>query len=524
MSYAIYLRKSREDREAEARGEGETLARHRTALLDLARNRLLDIGAVYEEIVSGETLAARPQMQQLLEEVAAGKWEGVLVMEVERLARGNGIDQGMVSQAFSASGTKIITPYKTYDPSNEMDEDYFEFGLFMSRREFQTINRRLVAGRIASVKEGKYLGGRDPYGYERYKLPKEKGWSLRVVPEQAEIVKRIYRWYLDGIGSHAIATRLAAEGATRTAGTSWTSTNVLRLLKSPLYCGYVKWGHYRQKKEIRDGKLHKCQREQKEYLKVKGRHEALVSEADWNAVQQRIAARPGVPMPGNRSLRNPFQGILYCKCCGHRIQMETVIKHPADGSVKRFHTLACRYPTCNVISSMFYMVEDALMDALREMLHGYQLDLSAPQPGQDGQREQLRAEIRLAEREIAKADEQLRRAFELVEQEIYTPEQFVDRRRELLARKETQQAALQTLSARLAELDAAARLPEIMIPAITNVLEAYPLAETPEEKQKILQSAISRIEYEKLPEPGVRAQDCKLKLVIYPRIPHHDTF
>ena len=79
MPYAIYLKKSREDREAEARGEGETLARHRTALMELAKNRLLDIGAIYEEIVSGETIAARPKMQQLLEEVEDGCWDGVLV-------------------------------------------------------------------------------------------------------------------------------------------------------------------------------------------------------------------------------------------------------------------------------------------------------------------------------------------------------------------------------------------------------------------------------------------------------------
>ncbi len=49
------------------------------------------------------------------------------------------IDQGIVSQAFKYSGTRIITPTKTYDPNNEFDEEYFEFGLFMSRREYQTI-------------------------------------------------------------------------------------------------------------------------------------------------------------------------------------------------------------------------------------------------------------------------------------------------------------------------------------------------------------------------------------------------
>ena len=47
-----------------------------------------------------------------------------------------------------------MTPSKTYDPENEFDEEYFEFGLFMSRREYKTINRRLQRGRAASIKEG----------------------------------------------------------------------------------------------------------------------------------------------------------------------------------------------------------------------------------------------------------------------------------------------------------------------------------------------------------------------------------
>ena len=199
MAYLIYLRKSRMDMEAEARGEGETLARHRTALLALARRMGLEIGAIYEEIVSGETIAARPQMQRLLSEVEAGQWEGVLVMEVERLARGDSIDQGIVSQAFKYSGTKIITPAKTYDPANEFDEEYFEFGLFMSRREYKTIKRRMVAGRIASVKEGKYMGKTDPYGYFRVKVPNGKGYTLKLNPPQAAIVREVFNLRLQGV-------------------------------------------------------------------------------------------------------------------------------------------------------------------------------------------------------------------------------------------------------------------------------------------------------------------------------------
>ena len=75
--------------------------RHEQTLQELAFNRGYQIDKIYREVVSGETLAARPQMQKLLAEVEAGMWDGVLVMEVERLARGNSIDQGIVSQAFN---------------------------------------------------------------------------------------------------------------------------------------------------------------------------------------------------------------------------------------------------------------------------------------------------------------------------------------------------------------------------------------------------------------------------------------
>ena len=53
QSYAIYLRKSRADIEAEAKGEGETLARHHAQLMELARRRDLNVTHIYKEIVSG---------------------------------------------------------------------------------------------------------------------------------------------------------------------------------------------------------------------------------------------------------------------------------------------------------------------------------------------------------------------------------------------------------------------------------------------------------------------------------------
>ena len=135
-------------------------------------------------------------------------------MEVERLARGNTIDQGIVSQAFKYSNTLIITPNKVYNPANEFDEEYFEFGLFMSRREYKTINRRLIAGRLASCKEGKYVGSAPPYGYKKIKLQGQKGFTLVPDEKEAEIVKLIFKWYTqeDRIGTRKICYRLDEMG------------------------------------------------------------------------------------------------------------------------------------------------------------------------------------------------------------------------------------------------------------------------------------------------------------------------
>ena len=172
--YFMYLRKSRKDDELENATIEETLARHERTLLELAHKMKITVDRIYREVVSGETIAARPMMQQMLADMEDGMCDGVLVMEVERLARGNTMDQGLVAQTFQLCDTKIITPMRTYDPQNEADQEYFEFSLFMSRREYKTITRRMQAGRKASFNEGKYIGNIPPYGYDRMKLQGEK--------------------------------------------------------------------------------------------------------------------------------------------------------------------------------------------------------------------------------------------------------------------------------------------------------------------------------------------------------------
>ncbi len=157
MRYAIYLRKSRADDTSEPLEV--TLQRHRQMLEKYMQQHDIAVQDedVFEEVVSGDSLYARPQMLRLLEAVEAGTYTGVLCVDIQRLGRGSMQDQGMILDAFKWSDTKIITPTRTYDLSNDMDETYTEFESFMGRQEYKMIKKRLRRGLNATIENGGYI-------------------------------------------------------------------------------------------------------------------------------------------------------------------------------------------------------------------------------------------------------------------------------------------------------------------------------------------------------------------------------
>ena len=205
----MYLRKSRMDTDFEEVSIAETLSRHRTTLEKFCKSKRLNVAEVLEEVVSGESLAARPQMMRLLELVSTGSYAGVVCMDIERLSRGSSMESGYIMQILQVNGCKIVTPGKTYDLQNESDEQFTDMNFMFSRYELKTITKRLVRGRNQSASEGKFMGSMAPYGYRAYKLPGEKGNSLMIVPEEAKVVQMIFDMYgQQGMGYNAIAYKL----------------------------------------------------------------------------------------------------------------------------------------------------------------------------------------------------------------------------------------------------------------------------------------------------------------------------
>ncbi len=515
MSYLMYLRKSRADKEAEARGEGETLARHEQLLKELAAKMQLPIGAVYKELVSGETISARPKMQQTLLEVMQGMWEGVLVMEVERLARGDTKDQGTVAEAFKFSNTKIITPLKTYDPADEFDEEYFEFNLFMSRREYKTINRRIQRGRIAAFRDGWYIAGTAPYGYKKVKHKEEKGYTLEIIPEEAKIVSCIYELYTHAFfGCYQIRDRLNELNIPSPSGKSWSASTVSDILGNPVYCGYQRWQRRKVQKQIIDGRIVESRPKDKDCERVKGRFPAIIEEEKFDLVQT-IKARKPLPKNPETALQNPLSGLIYCARCG------TLLTRQSNNARLPHAVLRCPNKKCSNISSPLYLIEEQVLAGLKEWFGGYELNWPEDMEEEsNATRTVLEDSIHNINDKYEKTKKQLNAAYDLLEQGIYSPAIFNERRSTLEAQKEALKKELEHLKEERNRIAATKLAKKDVFPSSVSFIDVYREIKDIRIRNFMLKNVLDHIEYLKTERNKKGAGNtANFTLKFYPKLP-----
>lgn len=507
--YVKYLRKSRFDRDYAELSVEETLKRHEAILDKLAGDRGYHIAKTYYEVVSGESIAARPEIQKMLTEVSDGLYAGVLVVDVERLARGNGADQAYISQVFQFTGTKIITPLKVYDPSNEFDEEYFEFGLFMSRREYKTINRRLARGRDSSAAEGKYINSIPPYGYQKVKLPDEKGFTLAPHPQEGEVVKEIFEMFLRRAGTKTIANHLNDSGVPTRHGDLWSYSTISNIVKNPVYMGKIRRGWSKQVKTIENGVVKKRVRRSGnygDYPVYDGLHPSLVSEEAFLRAQEILRERaPGPRVKDGLTLKNAFAGLMYCGVCGKRVGRTTGTV--ARGGVPRLRCINGR--NCHSAGADYAVVEREIIRALGQWLDGYQVKIDTVGFAEDIAR--CRAGLQALERERAGLEAQLENAYDLVEQGVYTLELFQARREKLTASLDEikeKQEALERTAQRMEEGEATQ---SELVPRTQALLASYDQM-SDQERNQVLKTILSRIEYR-------REAGGEIVIDLYPRLP-----
>ena len=513
-TYAIYLRKSREDIESEKYGEGETLARHEKILTTLALTRNLTIGKIYREVVSGETISERKEMQKLLKDVENEKWTGVLVVEVERLARGDTADQGRVSKAFKYSHTKIITPVKTYDPDNELDEEYFEFGLFMSRREYKTINRRLQRGREISVSEGKFVGNIAPFGYDRVKLKDSKGYTLSINQNEAPIVKEIFRLYaFESNTINSLVKRLNTMNLKPRISDEWTISSVKDILSNPTYIGKIVWNRRKQKKKTKNGHLIISRPRNQEYLIYDGLHEPIIDTKTWDLVQEKRKQNTH-KVKHNNIVQNPLVGLVFCEKCGKPMQRRPYNK--ADKPA----TLMCSNSKCDNVSSKLYIVENKIIESLKIWLENYKVNYEIKDNSSIDNNKIIEQSISTTKKELEKENNKLNKIYDFLENSIYSKEEFINRSKSIKENIESLENKLKEYTELLDRNNEMQNKKETIIPKLENVIDLYYKLETAEDKNILLKSIIAKVTYLKTEKAIKKDSDpTNFELHIYPKIP-----
>lgn len=427
--YAIYLRKSRADLEAEKLGEGETLARHKKILTELAARKGLFVEKIYQEIVSGaESIKDRPVMQQLIEDCYKGLYRGIIIIEVTRLSRGSQGDAQIIMDCLKYAnknkGLLVITPTKVYDVAhNHDDEEYMEFELFMSRREYKMIKRRMDRGRIQSVVEGNYMGSYRPYGYDILKTKTAR--TLIPNEDEAPIVRQIFEWSAKGLTPGKIAKKLTVMGVPTYRGESeWEPATIKTIITNPTYTGKVKWNDRMQVKTMVNGELVSSRPRSshtEHYMEYEGKHKqyALVDEETFNAISKRYHSDK---TKSGLKLVNPLAGIFRCKHCQKMMQYQ--------GYKHRKGMVAPRYmhkpsQICNVKSVVADDVMNAIIHALKLYIEEFEAKVdNLPDVDENtisGQLDALQAQLRKSEKKLAKL-------FDAWENDDITDNEFVQRK------------------------------------------------------------------------------------------------
>lgn len=434
-TYAMYLRKSRADLEMEALGEGETLARHKAMLFSLAERHGIhpDQIDIYEEVISGDSIDDRPEVQSLLSNVYAKKYKGVLVVEIERLARGNTKDQGEVADAFQFSHTHIITPAKVYDPDNEFDQEYFEFGLFMSRREFKTIRRRLASGKSSAAKEGNYIPSTPPYGFDAVRINKKER-KLIEKPEESKIVKMVFDWFTEeGKSAGWIAKRLTEMGIPSATKSVWSADSIKKMLRNHHYTGLIVWNR-RTTVKVKDTETGKVAKKKvkgtPEYYN--GKHNGFITVEQFEKAGKILGT--AAPVKHGFAVTNPFAGLMTCCDCGKPMVLQ---RHDASlqsrNRLDRIRHKATNHP-CKKKSLPFAQVSDAVVETLK--LHIADFELKLENSGTEHEAEMQQAAIDALNKERTRLLSMRKRLNDAWEADdgSYTREEFVERKQMYNAR------------------------------------------------------------------------------------------
>lgn len=387
----------------------EQLEKHEKILDEYAMRYLggsIPAGNRYREVGSGETLKSRPEVNKLLKRIERPEIKGVLIVDVQRLSRGNLSDAGKLIDLFRYSNTYVITPHKIYDIRDEYDRDAFERELKRGNEYLEYYKKIQARGRLSSVREGNYVGSVAPFGFKRVQKPYPDGkrhyWTLEEDKYEADHVRMVFHWFCnEGIGVARICRRLEDLGVAAKSGkVRWTTGAIYNMLENVHYIGYVRWNWRKVVKIIKDQEVKVLRPHAKvgEYLIFKGKHEGIISEELFEKAKQIRGSAPKNKV--DTSLKNALSGLIFCEC-GHTMIYNTFRrqgKELAPAKLKCHNQVRCGHGSVEYTEIMAKVCE-----TIREAIENFEIRVVN---NQDDSAKLHKSLIESLERKLEKLKEQ----------------------------------------------------------------------------------------------------------------------
>ena len=338
---AMYLRLSRDDEDRDSKAGKTGLVKSesnsirsqreliRAFIMEQSDMELYDI--YVDDGFSGSNFE-RPEFQRMLADIEAGRVNCVIVKDLSRFGR-DYIEVGRyIQKVFPALGVRFIALTDHYD---SVSADMSETSIILPVKNFINDSYcRDISTKVKSQLEVKRRNGECTASFAAYGYKKSAENRNRLEPDEyaAGIVRKIYKWKIEGMTAAAIAEKLNELGIlspreyklslgmhyyggfSGVGSSGWSSAAVKRILTNEVYLGHLLQG----KTERVNYKVKKMQEKPKEeWVRVENTHEPLISEDDFEIVQQLLKT------DGRRSPKtgktSAFAGLLFCGDCGEQM-------------------------------------------------------------------------------------------------------------------------------------------------------------------------------------------------------------
>lgn len=473
--YLMYLRKSRQDDPNET--IEEVLSKHERDLQELALREFgghIPEGNIYREVVSGESIEGREEMQKVLSRIESPNIKGVLVVDPQRLSRGDLEDCGRLISDFRYTKTQIVTLRDTYDLTIKRDRRYFQDELLRGSDYLEYTKEVLRRGRENAVKRGCFIMQNPPYGYNKIKIGKDHTLEPN---EDADVVRLIFDLYaIKGMSAYGIVQKLEEMGISAPKGGKWHKEVISRMVQNLHYIGKVVCNSRPTVMVIENGerKMRRRKVPLDECIIAEGKHPAIIDKEVWDKAQERSKNAPR--HRSDTTLVNVLAGMLRCSKCGYimdRRNLPSGARYfcPARSGKQCFKSVKC----------------DVVLDALRVALEQSELPaLKSKVENDEGNSRKIQERI-LAKlnKQMSDYRDQEEQQYELLETRKYTQEIFDRRNSQLRAKMEECEKQIYLAKAAmpksvnyaqkvvaLEEAIAALRDPNASVPDINRALKA----------------------------------------------------